>query len=177
MILISLLFQLNAPTVINDLLPGERSLRNTSVNYIVLHYDDGKSYSGTRKFLLRKGNSYHYYVKRNGTVVKLVDTKYQAGHAGISYYKGYVRMNRYSIGISLQNDPPQKYTDAQYKSTAWLITQLQRKYKDSTSRVILGHSEIAVPRGRKKDPGSHFNWSRLRKLISAQTAHNKIVKK
>lgn len=165
MIVINFLFQLTTPTVIHNPLAGTHRVRDTSKNYIVLHYDDGKSYSSARSFLIKKGNSYHYYIKRDGTIMKMLDTKYEAGHAGLSYYNGNVRMNRYSIGICLQNNPPQKYTTAQYNSAAWLIRQLQKRYEDSTSKIILGHSEIAVPRGRKKDPGKHFNWKKLHMLI------------
>lgn len=163
--MLGILFQLFIPTITTDILPGKHSLRDTTVNYIVLHYDDGKSYKSVRQFLIKKGNSYHYYIKRDGTIVKLLDTKYEAGHAGLSFYKKYVRMNRYTIGICLQNKPPQQYTKEQYISAAWLIRQLQKKYTDSTARIILGHSEIAIPRGRKKDPGKHFNWKKLHALI------------
>lgn len=162
MLIATLLLQIN---VVNNILPGKHDLRDTSMNYIVLHYDESKSYSGTRRFLLLKGNSYHYYVKRDGTIVKLLDPKYKANHAGLSYYNKLFNMNNYSIGICLQNKAPQRYTKNQYKSLSWLILELQKRYDDSTSRVILGHSDIAFPRGRKKDPGKHFSWIYLRTMI------------
>lgn len=165
MLSIKFLLQLATPAILISPLPGKHSVRDTTTNYIVLHYDDGNSYEASRKFLIKKGNSYHYYIKRNGTIVKMLDPMYEAGHAGLSYYKKHIRMNRYSIGICLQNNPPQKYTAAQYNSAAWLIRQLQKRYEDSTSKIILGHSEIAVPRGRKNDPGKHFNWKKLHMLI------------
>ena len=165
--MLKLLFiaQLLAPTVLSKPLPIQKKLRSTTANYIVLHYDDGGSYKSTRNTLIKKKNGYHYYIQRNGVIIKLIDTKYQANHAGISYYKGMFRLNKYSIGICLQNDPPQAYTEAQYKSTAWLIDVLQNKYKDSTTQVLLGHSDIAIPRGRKEDPGSHFDWKKLQHYI------------
>lgn len=166
MLKLLLIAQLIAPTVLNKPLPVKKKLRSTEANYIVLHYDDGGSYASTRRTLIKKRNGYHYYVKRDGVIVKLIDTKYQASHAGISYYNGIFRMNKYSIGICLENDPPQKYTEAQYKSTAWLINVLQHKYKDSTAKILLGHSDIAIPRGRKQDPGSHFDWQKLEHYIT-----------
>ncbi len=158
------LFQ-TQPVVVNKPLPVKKLPRDESKNYIILHYDEGNSYSGTRAALIKKGSSYHYYIQRNGNIIRLVDTKYQAGHAGISYYKGLFKVNKYSIGICLQNNPPQQYTDIQYQSLSWLIKQLQAKYPDSTSKIILGHSDIAIPRGRKKDPGNHFDWNKLRNLL------------
>jgi N-acetyl-anhydromuramyl-L-alanine amidase AmpD len=157
-----LIAQLLAPAVLNKPLRSEKKIRSTTANYIVLHYDEGGSYKSTRRALIKKGNSYHYYIQRDGTIIKLIDPKYEAAHAGISYYKGKVRLNKYSIGICLQNDPPQTYTEKQYSSAAWLINELQHRYKDSTTKVLLGHSDIAFPRGRKVDPGEHFNWEKLR---------------
>lgn len=153
------------PMVVDKPLPVEKKIRDQTKNYIVLHYDDGSTYKGTRSALIKKGSSYHYYIQRNGTIIKLLDTKYQAGHAGISYYNGLFKLNKYSIAICLQNSPPQRYTAEQYKQLAWLIKQLQYKYKDGTSRIILGHSDIAMPRGRKRDPGNHFNWDTLHLLL------------
>jgi len=156
-----LMAQLLAPTLLNKPLSVKKTLRGAT-NYIVLHYDDGGSYKSTRRILIKKRNSYHYYIQRDGTIIKLIDPKYEASHAGISYYKGMVRLNKYSIGICLQNDPPQTYTEKQYNSAGWLIKQLQSRYNDSTSKVIIGHSDIALPRGRKIDPGPYFNWEKLR---------------
>lgn len=156
-----LIAQLLAPTLLNKPLPSKKTVRSTTINYIVLHYDDGGSYKSTRRTLIKKRNSYHYYIQRDGTIIKLIDPKYEASHAGISYYKGKFRLNKYSIGICLQNDPPEAYTEKQYNSAGWLIKQLQSRYNDSTSKVIIGHSDIAFPRGRKIDPGKHFDWEKL----------------
>jgi hypothetical protein len=160
-----LIAQLSAPVIINKPLPLEKKLRDTTKNYIVLHYDDGGSYEHVRRTLIKSKNSYHYYIARDGTIYNLVDTKYAANHAGVSYYKGYVRLNNYSIGICFQNKPPQKYTSIQYKNASWLIKKLQTQYKDSTAKIIIGHSNIAFPRHRKSDPGKHFNWNIFNKLL------------
>ena len=155
-----LMAQLITPILLNKPLSVKKTVRSP-INYIVLHYDDGGSYKSTRRYLNKKGNSYHYYIQRNGTIIKLIDPKYEASHAGVSFYKGKIRLNKYTIGICLQNDPPEAYTEKQYNSAGWLIKQLQSRYKDSTSKVVIGHSDIAFPRGRKLDPGEHFNWEKL----------------
>lgn len=156
---------LQIPLLLFKPLPNKKILRSTDYNYIVLHSDEGSGYVATRKFLIKKGNSYHYYIQRNGDIIKLVDPKYQASHAGLSYYKGKFRLNKYSIGIAFQNEGTQQYTEKQYISGGWLIKTLQQRYPDSTSRTILGHSDIAIPRGRKKDPGNHFDWNKLNVYI------------
>ena len=160
-----LLFQLQQPTIINKPLPVKKRQRDTTKNYIVLHYDDGNSYKATRRTLIRHGNSYHYFIHRDGSIVRLLDPKYEAGHAGISYYNGMFRMNHYSIAICLQNDSKQLYSEKQYENLAWLIKEIQKRYTDSTAQVVIGHSDIAIPRGRKIDPGEHFDWNKLNELL------------
>lgn len=154
--------------MINRPLPIKKvERRDTTRNFIVLHYDGSGNYSSARRWLIKKRNSYHYYIERSGRIIKLVDPKYQANHAGVSLWRTYLRMNKYSIGICLQNKPPQSYTEAQYTSLTWLIKQMQNRFKDkdSTAHVILGHSDVAVPRGRKEDPGEHFDWDKLYSLL------------
>jgi N-acetyl-anhydromuramyl-L-alanine amidase AmpD len=111
--------------------------------------------------------SYHYYIERDGKIIKMVDPKYEASHAGASLWRSYLRMNKYSIGICLQNNAKQKYTEDQYVSLAWLIKSLQRRFKDddSTAHTILGHEDVATPRGRKEDPGEYFEWNKLYSLL------------
>jgi len=163
--MIKLLFLLQIPLLLNKPIPHKKEYRDTSLNYIILHSDEGSSYSGTRSALIKKRNGYHYYIQRNGTIIKMIDPKYKASHAGLSFYKGKVRMNNYSIGIAFQNTYKQYYTEEQYHSAAWLIKTLQKRYPDSTSKVILGHSDIAFPRGRKRDPGNNFDWKKLHNLL------------
>jgi len=169
-----ILLQLAVPLLINKPIPDRHEIRDSSVNYIVLHYDEGGDYKIARVTLIKRHASYHYFVKRDGTIIKLLDPTYQGSHAGLSYYNGYFHINKYSIGICLENKPPQEYTNKQYTSTAWLIKSLQQRYRDSTSHIILGHSEVAWPRGRKQDPGKQFNWNTLHQLIDSTTVrkHN-----
>jgi len=162
------LLQLMEPPIVNKPMPrASKTLRDTTKNFIVLHYDGGDSYSIARRTLIRRHLSYHYYIERNGTIIKMVDPKYEASHAGTSLWRTYLRMNKYSIGICLQNNAKQEYTEKQYVSLAWLIKSLQKRFNDadSTAHTILGHGDIATPRGRKQDPGEHFEWTKLYSLL------------
>lgn len=163
LILASLLWT-QPPKIIKRPFPAKER-RDTSVTFIVLHYDSSPDPKTTFRFLREKRNSYHYYIARNGTIYKMVDPAYRANHAGISFYDGYVRMNKYSIGICLENRYPQAYTQAQYVSAAWLINQMYARFPEAKTHPILGHSDIAVPRGRKHDPGDHFSWDILKAHI------------
>lgn len=163
--MLKMIFLLQIPLLLNKPIPHKKELRNENFNYIILHADEGNGYSGTRSSLIKKRNGYHYYIQRNGTIIKMIDPRYKASHAGVSYYKGKIRMNNYSIGIAFENNEKQLYTEKQYVSAAWLISELQDRYPDSTSRIILGHSDIALPRGRKHDPGKNFDWKKLQSLL------------
>jgi AmpD protein len=148
------------PRIVNKPLPA-RDRRDTTTNYIVIHNDSSPDPKTTFRWLRRKHNSYHYYISRTGTIYRLVDTKYEAGHAGLSYYDGHWRMNKISIGICLENRPPREYTEIQYQRLSWLVFQLHSRYPDSRQKPILGHSDVAWPRGRKGDPGEHFDWQKF----------------
>lgn len=166
MLKILLIAQLLVPTIRSHPLPIKKDIRDSTVNFIVLHYDAGDSYNVARRTLIKRHLSYHYYIQRDGKIVKMVDPKYKASHVGLSYFKGYVRLNKYSIGICLQNNSKQPYTETQYNSLAYLISHLQKRYPDSTARVIVGHGDIAFPLGRKKDPGVLFDWQLLGNNLS-----------
>ena len=174
LLLWALTIQPPSPKVINTPFP-HGSRRDTTNNYIVLHYDESMDFKTTFRWLKRKRNSYHYFIRRDGTIHKLIDPKYQANHAGLSFWDNNVRMNRYSIGICLQNDGKIKYTDKQYESLLWLINIQKKRFHDITEEKIIGHSDIAIPRGRKSDPGDHFDWSRIGKPARLDESALRIV--
>jgi N-acetyl-anhydromuramyl-L-alanine amidase AmpD len=158
---IGVLPQTYTPTVVVKPFP-QYMRRDTTQNYVVIHYDDGIEPRATLQWLRRKRNSYHYFILRDGTIYKLVDPKYQANHAGWSLWDRRVGLNRYSIGVSLQNDSEQLYTEKQYQSLNWLLNILKKRFPDITYDRIIGHSDVAWPRGRKQDPGEQFDWSRIK---------------
>lgn len=155
-----MLLPFKEPTVIRKPLPP-RGIRNTANNVIVLHYTNSENFASTYRYLRRTRKSYHYYISTSGTIYKFIDPKYKANHAGRSFWGGLKGLNAYSIGIALENKPPKDYTDAQYISLNWLLRQLQKRYPDISKDKLVGHSDVAIPRGRKIDPGIKFSWYRL----------------
>jgi N-acetylmuramoyl-L-alanine amidase len=108
--------------------------------------------------------SSHYFIKKNGEILTLVPDLYTSWHAGISSWKKFKSINRYSIGIEISNIGHdydyENFNKKQIKSIARLSNFLIRKYKIK-SNFILGHSDIAPD--RKMDPGEKFPWKYLAK--------------
>ena len=108
--------------------------------------------------------SCHYFIKKNGEILTLVPDLYIAWHAGISRWKNYYSLNRYSIGIEISNPGHDykydKFSIKQIRSIIKLSKFLIKKY-NIKSKFILGHSDISPD--RKKDPGEKFPWKYLSK--------------
>ncbi len=136
------------------------------IKFIVLHYTGMKKESSAIDRLSNESSnvSAHYFIKKNGNILNLVPDLYEAWHAGKSSWKSFKSLNKYSIGIEIQNSGHQyfyeKYTARQIYSLKGLIKKLIKKYRISYKN-ILGHSDISPY--RKKDPGEKFPWKTLSK--------------
>jgi N-acetyl-anhydromuramyl-L-alanine amidase AmpD len=158
---LALVLQLQAPLVVKNFLPG-KTPRDTTRNYIVIHNDGaGLNASATRRILQRRRLAYHYFISKDGAIYQWKDLKYQALHAGVSLYEGIKDWNKFSIGICLQGNNLFPYTDEQYQALTLLVNYINMRYPDSKEKPILGHSDVAYPTKRKKDPGEHFQLWRI----------------
>jgi N-acetyl-anhydromuramyl-L-alanine amidase AmpD len=135
-------------------------LRDTTLNYIVIHNDGANmSASQTRNVLRRRRLAYHYFIDRQGKVYEYVNPRLRAPHAGVTFAEGMWKWNDFSIGICLQGMNGLIYTDLQYEGLQSLITHLDSQY--TLQPKIYTHSEIAFPWGRKDDPGSTFDVNKI----------------
>lgn len=123
-----------------------------------------------RVYGLYNGNkmyaSAHFMIDREGMICQLVPLDFQAYHAGRSSYRGHQYLNRWSIGIENIGHDKANFTDDQYQANARLCRELMDRYQ-MRYQDIVGHSDIAVPDGRKVDPGPTFDWEVLRDYIEA----------
>jgi|TARA_B100001540_G_C15803253_1_gene640871 N-acetylmuramoyl-L-alanine amidase len=108
--------------------------------------------------------SCHYFIKKNGVIIKMLPESYIAWHAGKSEWLNFKNLNKHSIGIEIQNPGHQHgykcFTKKQILSTIKISKIIINKFKIK-NKFILGHSDIAPD--RKKDPGEKFPWFDLRK--------------
>lgn len=102
--------------------------------------------------------SSHIVIRRDGEIVQYVPFDRRAWHAGRSSYQGRDNCNDFSIGIELEGDDEQAYTDAQYSQLITLVQCLWHYYPLAQG-ALTGHSDIAP--GRKTDPGPCFEWARV----------------
>ena len=149
------------------------------IKFIIIHYTGmKKELSAINRLCNFKSKvSAHYFIKKNGSILNLVPPLYEAWHAGKSSWKNFKSLNRYSIGIEIQNtghdNKYENFSQKQIISIKKLLIYLKRKYKVNPKNV-LGHSDISPD--RKKDPGEKFPWKELAKFKLSQW-HNLDEKK
>ena len=138
----------------------------TQIKFLIFHYTGmNKESDAINKLTNFKSDvSCHYFIKNNGQTSVMVPDSYVAWHAGKSRWKHYKSLNRYSIGIEINNPGHEyrykKFSKKQIQSLIKLSKILIKKYKID-SKNVLGHSDIAPE--RKKDPGEKFPWKELSK--------------
>ena len=144
--------------------PSKRSKKN--IKFIIIHYTgmNNQLSAINRLCNIKSKVSAHYFIKKNGFVLNLVPPLYEAWHAGKSSWKNFKSINRYSIGIEIQNsghnNKYENFSRKQIISTKKLLEYLIKKYNVNLKNV-LGHSDISPD--RKKDPGEKFPWKKLAK--------------
>ena len=136
------------------------------IKFLIFHYTGMKKEIDAINRLIDKKTkvSSHYIIKNNGEILTLVPNLYTAWHAGISSWKNYKSINKYSIGIEISNpghdNKYRNFSKKQIDSILKLSKFLIKKFKIK-SNSILGHSDISP--NRKKDPGEKFPWHYLYK--------------
>ncbi|MDR1935668.1 MAG: N-acetylmuramoyl-L-alanine amidase [Candidatus Accumulibacter sp.] len=129
-------------------------------NLVVLHHTSNSNLDKALATLTDPGRkvSAHYLVGRDGQIVRLVDEKERAWHAGASWWGGNTDINSASIGIELDNDGFEPFADAQIDALLGLLADVLQRY-DIPGANVVGHADVAP--GRKTDPSDRFPWRRL----------------
>lgn len=129
-------------------------------NFIILHHTAQNSCDQTLKTftLSRTEVSAHYVICRDGTVHHMLNDLLRAHHAGVSKWGNNSDINSSSIGIEIDNNGFEPFTEAQINSLLELLARLKRAYNIPVANFI-GHADVAP--GRKVDPGRFFPWKQL----------------
>jgi len=129
---------------------------------IVLHYTEQDSVARSLH-TLRTANSggrvsAHYLVGDDGRIYQLVSDDHRAWHAGAGSWGTIHELNSASIGIEIDNDGREPFSEPQFAAVVRLLEDLTARHRIPKTAVI-GHSDLAP--GRKIDPGPLFPWQRL----------------
>lgn len=129
-------------------------------NYVIIHYTAQDSLAQTIKTFTIPATqvSAHYVVGRDGKIVHMVNDYLRANHAGLGKWGSVTDMNSCSIGIEIDNNGSEPFSDVQIKSLLALLSFLKTTYNIPTGNFI-GHQDFAPK--RKPDPGVYFPWKLL----------------
>ncbi len=129
-------------------------------NFVIIHHTAQNGCPETlHSFTMSQSQvSAHYVICKDGTVHHMLNDYLRAWQAGQSKWGNNTDINSSSIGIELDNNGFETFTDPQINSLLILLDTLKTKYKIPQENFI-GHGDIAP--GRKVDPNWRFPWKML----------------
>ena len=141
---------------------GTTNFNMRKPNFVILHHTAQNSCDQTLKtFTLVKSQvSAHYVVCKDGTIHHMLNDYLRAWQAGVSKWGNATDINSLSIGIEIDNNGFEPFTEPQITGLLGLLDRLKRAYTIPAANFI-GHADIAP--GRKVDPNKYFPWERLAK--------------
>ncbi len=129
-------------------------------NYVIIHHTAQDSLQQTlHTFTVPHTQvSSHYVIGRDGEIVQMLNDYVRGWHAGAGKWGSVTDLNSVSLGIELDNNGSEPFSEAQIHSLLNLLDTLKGKYNIPTANFI-AHSDIAPT--RKVDPSAFFPWKRL----------------
>ncbi len=139
---------------------GTTNLSMRKPNFVIIHHTAQNSCAQTlRTFTLpRTQVSAHYIICKDGTVHHMLSDYLRAHHAGASRWGNATDLNSSSIGIELDNNGFETFTEPQISSLTALLQRLKDAFGIPAANFI-GHGDIAPT--RKNDPNWRFPWQQL----------------
>ena len=129
---------------------------------IVLHATEQKSAQQSLDTLRTRNRggpvSAHYLIGDDGRLYQLVADDARAWHAGGGRWGTLADLNSTSIGIEIDNERGEAFTEAQIATLLRLLEDLTSRFAIPRTQVI-AHADMAPT--RKVDPGPLFPWKRL----------------
>jgi N-acetylmuramoyl-L-alanine amidase len=129
-------------------------------NFVIIHHTAQNSCEQTLNTftLTRTEVSAHYVICKDGTVQHMLSDYLRAWHAGAGKWGNVTDINSVSIGIELDNNGFEPFTEAQINNLLIVLKALKKNYNIPTANFI-GHADIAP--SRKVDPNRFFPWQQL----------------
>ncbi|MCC9136761.1 N-acetylmuramoyl-L-alanine amidase [Pontibacter silvestris] len=139
---------------------GTTNFNMRKANYVVIHHTAQNSTEKTLQTFTTPSTvvSAHYVIGSDGKVYHMLNDYLRAWHGGIGKWGSNTDLNSSSIGIELDNNGSEPFSDAQINSLLQVLAVLKKTYGIPTANFI-GHSDIAPT--RKVDPNPTFPWKKL----------------
>jgi len=139
---------------------GTTNFNMRKPNFVIIHHTAQKSCDETLKTFttVKTQVSAHYVVCKDGTIHHMLNDYLRAWHGGIARWGNNTDINSSSIGIEVDNDGTEPFTEPQLESLLRLLNALKKTYFIPTANFI-GHADIAPT--RKNDPNVNFPWKRF----------------
>lgn len=137
---------------------------DAEIEILVIHYTGMPSAEAALERLCDPAAevSAHYLVDEKGRIVRLVDERHRAWHAGVARWRGANDINARSIGIELVNPGHEfgyrPFRPSQTSALIELASDIVARHA-IPARNVVGHSDVAPC--RKMDPGELFDWPAL----------------
>ena len=149
---------------------GDRP-RRQHTRYLVLHTTEGPS-AGSLKKLHANGEA-HYFVDRDGKVLRIIERSRVAYHAGRSMWDGRSNLDDTSISIEVVGYHNKQPTWAQISALKELLADIQRLYKVPDDRVLT-HSMIAYGTPNQWHRRSHRGRKRCAMVFARNSVRSRI---
>ncbi len=129
-------------------------------NFVIIHHTAQNSCEQTLRTFTdqKKQVSAHYVICRDGKLYHMLSDYLRAWHAGSGKWGNLTDVNSSSVGIEIDNNGVEPFSEAQLNVLIGLLDTLKKQYNIPSPNFI-GHADIAP--SRKADPGVLFPWKRL----------------
>jgi N-acetylmuramoyl-L-alanine amidase len=129
-------------------------------NFVIIHHTAQNSCEQTLKTFttVRTQVSAHYVICKDGTIHHMLNDYLRAWHGGVGKWGNASDINSLSIGIELDNNGFEPFSEVQIASLSGLLGRLKKAYNIPEANFI-GHADIAP--GRKVDPNRFFPWKQM----------------
>ncbi len=129
-------------------------------NFVIIHHTAQNACDSTlRTFTLSRTQvSAHCVICKDGTIHHMLNDYLRAWHAGAGKWGNVTDVNSISIGIELDNNGFEPFSDAQINSLLQVLKKL-KKDNNIPAANFIGHADIAPK--RKVDPNKYFPWQLL----------------
>ena len=147
-------------TIAAPLWVGTTNFGMRKPNFVIIHHTAQNSCAQTLNTFTKTETevSAHYVICRDGTVQHLLNDYLRAWHAGSGKWGNVTDINSSSIGIELDNNGLEPFTELQINNLLQVLKTLKKKYNIPIANFI-GHADIAP--ARKVDPSKYFPWQQL----------------